>query len=77
MEARGLIEGASYGPEALKAIGRAFDEAWASIAGNFSDDQIAAARLRLANAMLAVAKDNSRDVEVMKREALDKMRLAR
>ena len=77
MEARGLIEGASYGPEALKAIGRAFDEAWASIAGNFSDDQIAAARLRLANALLAVAKDNSRDVEVMKRGALDKMRLAR
>ena len=77
MKAREIIEGASYGPEALKAVGRAFDEAWASIAGNFSDDQIAAARLRLANAMLAVAKDNSRDVEVMKREALDKMRLAR
>jgi len=75
MKARELIEGASYGPEALKAIGRAFDEAWASIAGNFSDDQVAAARLRLANALLAVAKDNSRDVEVMKREALDKMRL--
>jgi hypothetical protein len=73
MEARELIEGASYGPEALKAIGRAFDEAWASIAGNFSDDQIEAARLRLANALLAVAKDNSRDVEVMKREALERM----
>jgi hypothetical protein len=77
MEARGLIEGASYGPEALKAIGRAFDEAWASIAGNFSDDQIEAARLRLANALLAVAKDNSRDVEMMKREALDRMQMAR
>ena len=77
MKARELIEGASYGPEALKAIGRAFDEAWASIAGNFSDDQIAAARLRLANALLAVARDNSRDVEVMKRDALDRMRMAR
>ena len=77
MKARELIEGASYGPEALKAIGRAFDEAWASIAGNFSDDQIEAARLRLANALLAVAKDNSRDVEVMKREALDQMRRVR
>jgi len=77
MEARGLIEGASYGPEALKAIGRAFDEAWASIAGNFSDDQIEAARLRLANALLAVAKDNSRDVEMMKREALDRMQMVR
>ena len=77
MKAREIIEGASYGPEALKAIGRAFDEAWASIAGNFSDDQIEAARLRLANALLAVAKDNSRDVEMMKREALDRMQMAR
>jgi hypothetical protein len=76
MKARELIEGASYGPEALKAIGRAFDEAWAGIAGNFSDDQVAAARLRLANALLAVARNNSRDVETMKREALDRMRLA-
>jgi hypothetical protein len=76
MKARELIEGASYGPEALKAIGRAFDEAWGSIAGNFSDDQVAAARLRLANALLAVARNNSRDVETMKREALDRMRLA-
>ena len=76
MKARELIEGASYGPEALKAIGRAFDEAWASIAGNFSDDQVAAARLRLANALLAVARNNSRDVETMKREALDRMRLS-
>jgi hypothetical protein len=76
MKARELIEGASYGPEALKAIGRAFDEAWASIAGNFSDDQVATARLRLANALLAVARNNSRDVETMKREALDRMRLA-
>jgi len=76
MKARELIEGASYGPEALKAIGRAFDEAWASIAGNFSDDQVAAARLRLANALLSVARNNSRDVEAMKREALDRMRLA-
>ena len=76
MKARELIEGASYGPEALKAIGRAFDEAWASIAGNFSDDQVAAARQRLANALLAVARNNSRDVETMKREALERMRLA-
>jgi hypothetical protein len=77
MKAREIIEGASYGPEALKAVGRAFDEAWASIAGNFSDDQIEAARLRLANALLAVAKDNSRDVEMMKREALDRMQMVR
>jgi hypothetical protein len=33
-----LIDGASFGPEALKAIGEAFDAAWAEIAGNFGDD---------------------------------------
>ena len=38
MKARALIDGASFGPDALKAIGRAFDDAWAQIAGNFGDD---------------------------------------
>ena len=32
MRARQLIDGASFGPEALKAIGDAFDAAWAEIA---------------------------------------------
>ena len=34
MGSRQLIEGATYGPEALKVIGQAFDEAWLDIAGN-------------------------------------------
>jgi hypothetical protein len=46
MKARALIDGASFGPDALKVMGRAFDEAWVSIAGNFSAEQTAAARLR-------------------------------
>jgi hypothetical protein len=52
-----LIDGMALGPEALKAIGQAFDEAWAEIAGNFGDDprEIEAARLKLANAFLSVA----------------------
>ena len=28
MKARKLIEGATYGPETLKVIGKAFDDAW-------------------------------------------------
>jgi hypothetical protein len=74
MKARELINGASYGPDALKVIGRAFDEAWLSIAGNFSDEQVAAARLRLANAVLSVAHEGSRDVDALKRQALEAMR---
>ena len=78
MTARQLLDGASYGPEALKAIGQAFDEAWVTIAGNFGDDplDIEKARLRLANALLSIAHEDSRDVEVLKRAALEAMALA-
>jgi hypothetical protein len=74
MKARELIDGASFGPESLKVIGRAFDEAWASIAGNFSDEEVAAARLRLANAVLSLANAGSRDADALKKEALEAMR---
>jgi hypothetical protein len=49
-KARRLIDGCSFGPEALKAIGQAFDTAWQEIAGNFGSDaaEIEAARLQLA-----------------------------
>jgi hypothetical protein len=49
MKARQLIDAASYGPEALKAMGQAFDEAWQTIEGNFGHDpqDIEKARLRL------------------------------
>ncbi len=55
MKAKHLIESASYGPEALKIVWRAFDEAWASIAGNFGNDPAAieAARLKLAKIILS------------------------
>lgn len=36
--ARQLIDGASFGPDALKAIGQAFDAAWEEIASNFGTD---------------------------------------
>jgi len=77
VKARALIDGASFGPDALKTIGRAFDDAWVQIAGNFGDDpkDIQEARLRLANAMLSVASEDSREVEVLKRAALEAMAL--
>jgi hypothetical protein len=77
MTARKLIEGASFGPEALKVITEAFDRAWASIAGGFGNDpsDVEKARLRLATALLSVASDDSRDVEALKRAALETMAL--
>jgi len=76
MKARLRIDGASFGPDALKAIGQAFDEAWQEIAGNIGSDpqDIEAARMRLANAVLSIADEDSRDVEVLKRATL--LRLA-
>ena len=69
MKARQLIDGASFGPDALKAIGQAFDEAWKTIEGNFGSDpqEVETARLKLANALLSIASNDSRDVEVLKR----------
>ena len=78
MDARHIIDSASYGPEALKAIGDAFDAAWVEIGGNFGGDprDIEVARLKLANALLSVACDESRDVEVLKNGALQAMAFA-
>jgi len=77
MKARRLIDGASYGPATLKVIGQAFDEAWVEIAGNFGDNptQIENARLRLAEALLSVATEDSTDVNVLKNGALQAMAL--
>jgi hypothetical protein len=76
-KARHLIDGASFGPEALKAIGEAFDAAWAEISNNFGDDaeDVENARLRLAKAILTIANEDSRDVAVLKRAGLQRMAL--
>jgi len=65
---------ASFGPEALRAIGQAFDAAWAEIAGNFGSDpqNIERARLRLARAMFSIANAG---ISTLKRAALEQMAL--
>lgn len=77
MKARHLIDGAAFGPDAVKVIGQAFDQAWDDIAGNFGEQPatIELARLRLAEAVLSVAGEDSRDVEALKRGALEAMAL--
>jgi len=77
LRARQLINGASFGPDALRTIWQAFDAAWSEIAGNFGDDQaeLDDARYRLATALLSVASKDSRNVEVLKRAALQRMAL--
>lgn len=67
MKARALIEGAVFGPElgpevgpeAIKVMGQAFAEAWANIAGNYSD-VFREEAFRLASAILSIAKDGNK-----------------
>jgi len=51
MRAAKILAGCTYGPEALKIIGKAFEDAWADIAEHFAGDadRAAAARERLAH----------------------------
>jgi hypothetical protein len=63
MNARRLIESASYGPDELKALGKAFDDAWDRVAPTVSKrpQAIEAARLALADIMLGLAKHGNFD----------------
>jgi hypothetical protein len=78
MKARRLIESSAYDAEALRLITRAFDAAWGEIAHHFHGDDraIEAARLRLAHAVLVVAREDSDDPERLKRDALQLMAMA-
>jgi hypothetical protein len=68
------IEGASFEPEAVKAMGQAFDQAWAEIAGNFGDpSEVETARLRLAEVILSIATEGSTDVGRLKLGAVHAM----
>jgi hypothetical protein len=63
MEARKAIHNASYGPSELKALGEAFDDAWLRVAPSISSRAAAvdAARLKLADILLALAKQGNFD----------------
>jgi hypothetical protein len=65
----------AFGPEAVQAMGQAFDQAWTEIAGNFGDSpwEVERARQRLAKVMLSVAGEGSTDVAALKAGALHEM----
>lgn len=76
-DAKQFIDGTWFGPDALKAIGEAFDAAWADISRNFTGNaiQIEVARQQLATALLSIASEQSRNVQVLKNAALLRMAL--
>jgi len=77
MRARQLIDGASFGPDALRTIGKSLRCGLGEIAGNFGDDptEIDPARIKLANAILLIASEDSMDAEVLRKAALQRMAL--
>jgi hypothetical protein len=72
MKARALIDGAPFGPETLKAMGEAFDLAWARINRIFGNvpEAIETVRIRLAEAIMSVATEGNTDVEDLKNRAI-------
>jgi hypothetical protein len=72
MEARRRIQNASYGPSELKALGKAFDDAWRRIAPGISNRPAAlnAARFKLADILLALARQGNFDPQRLADEAV-------
>jgi len=75
VKARKLIADSSYDPDQLKVIGQAFDDAWEQIKDAVSgrDSAVEASRLKLANAVLAVASTGPMERERIKTDALRMM----
>jgi hypothetical protein len=77
MKARRLIESASFDPATLTVLCKAFDNAWAEIEEHFAGDDAATehARMRLAHAVLIVAREGDDYVDEVKNNALQVMAL--
>ena len=75
MKAPRLIENASYAPDQLNAIRKAFDHAWARIAPSVSQrpEAIEAARLKLAGVVLGLAKQGNVDPQQLADTAIQLM----
>jgi hypothetical protein len=75
MKARQLINSASYGPDQLKTLGKAFDNAWAQIAPHVSGKPsgVEAARLKLAQVVLLLAKGAPMDAQNLTDAAVEAM----
>ena len=71
-----INEGSSFGPDVLKVLSDAFDEAWQAIVGNFSPTEYDQARDTLAEALMASAREDSDDVERLREAGIRAMQMA-
>ncbi len=61
---------AAYGPETLRAMGMAFDKAWAVINPEIPEREVPLARDMLADAIMSAAAEDCHDPERLKKAAL-------
>jgi hypothetical protein len=75
MKARRLIANASYSPDQLTALGKAFDHAWGRISPNVSSrpTAIEASRLKLAEIILSLARQGRFDPQWLADTAVQAM----
>jgi hypothetical protein len=72
MKARRFVGAASFGPDVLKVLFKAFDDAWEEIGPGVSNraNAVNAARLQLASIILKLANADTLDAGQLKNEAL-------
>lgn len=75
MRARRIIEGAAFGPDVLKVVRQAFDEAWSALADKFSPNEHEWAREALAQAMMSATRDDTTDVAMLREAGVRAMHM--
>ena len=78
MKARALVGVASYDPKTLKALWKAFDDAWEQVRPQISKrpEAIEAARMKLAEIVIGMARNGTRDAQALTDAAVQAMRAA-
>ena len=75
MKARQFFANASYDPDQLKALGKAFDDSWERLAPHVSSraEAIEATRLKLADIILGLAKNGNLDPQKLAEAAVQRV----
>lgn len=76
MRARRIIEGAAFGPETIQVASEAFEAAWSEIAHHFDASRRDAAREMLATSIISATREESSDVDALRRVGIRAMNRA-
>jgi len=74
MKARRIIDGASFDPDVLKIVREAFEDCWQEVSGAFLPDEHDDARVFLAKAVMATAREDSASARPLREAAMQAMR---